>query len=217
MRRPVSAGANVVVKVGSSSLTGPGGGLDEAAIGNIVDQVAALVSSGHPAVLVTSAAIAAGFPALGLAERPTAIADLQVAAAVGQSKLMERYSSLFGAHGVEVGQVLLTKDVLGSRGQYLNARAALERMLELGVVPIVNENDTVATEEIRFGDNDNLSATVVNLVAADLLVVLTDVDGMYRRGANSFVTKPADMDRYEATLRELGSYWFGLVQLPGSD
>lgn len=179
MRRPVPRGANVVVKVGSSSLTESGGGLDEAAIRTIVDQVAALVSSGHPTVLVTSAAIAAGFPALGLAERPTAIADLQVAAAVGQSKLMERYSSLFGAHGIEVGQVLLTKDVLGSRGQYLNARAALARMLELGVVPIVNENDTVAVDEVRFGDNDRLAAIASHLVGAGMLIVLTDTTGLF--------------------------------------
>jgi glutamate 5-kinase len=179
MRRPVADGVNVVVKVGSSSLTGSGGGLDNAAVAAVVDQVAALVESGHPTVLVTSAAIAAGFPALGLAERPTAIADLQVAAAVGQSKIMERYSSLFGAHGIEVGQVLLTKDVLGVRGQYLNARSALGRMLELGVVPIVNENDTVAVDEVKFGDNDRLAAIASHLVGAGMLVLLTDTAGLF--------------------------------------
>jgi glutamate 5-kinase len=179
MRRSVAQDANIVVKVGSSSITGAGGGLDEAAIGSVVDQVAALVASGHPTVLVTSAAIAAGLPALGLTERPAAIADLQVAAAVGQSKLMERYSSLFGAHGIEVGQVLLTKDVLGARGQYLNARSALGRMLELGVVPIVNENDTVAVDEVRFGDNDRLAAIASHLVGAGMLVLLTDTAGLF--------------------------------------
>lgn len=179
MRRPVPKGASVVVKVGSSSLTGTGGGLDDAAIGNVVDQVASLVKSGHPTVLVTSAAIAAGFPALGLSERPKAIADLQVAAAVGQSKLMERYASLFGAHDIEVGQVLITKDVLGARGQYLNARSALGRMLELGVVPIVNENDTVAVDEVKFGDNDRLAAIASHLVGAGMLVLLTDTAGLY--------------------------------------
>jgi glutamate 5-kinase len=179
VRRPVAGGANVVVKVGSSSLTESGGGLDNAAIASVVDQVAALVGSGHPTVLVTSAAIAAGLPALGLSERPTAIADLQVAAAVGQSKLMERYSSLFGAHGIEVGQVLLTKDVLGTRGQYLNARAALGRMLELGVVPIVNENDAVAVDEVKLGDNDRLAAIASHLVGAGMLVLLTDTAGLF--------------------------------------
>ena len=179
MRRPVADGVNVVVKVGSSSLTGSGGGLDNAAVAAVVDQVAALVESGHPTVLVTSAAIAAGFPALGLTERPTAIADLQVAAAVGQSKIMERYSSLFGEHGIEVGQVLLTKDVLGVRGQYLNARSALGRMLELGVVPIVNENDTVAVDEVKFGDNDRLAAIASHLVGAGMLVLLTDTAGLF--------------------------------------
>jgi glutamate 5-kinase len=179
VRRPVAPGSNVVVKVGSSSLTESGGGLDDAAVGGVVDQVAALVASGHPTVLVTSAAIAAGFPALGLDHRPTVIADLQVAAAVGQSKLMARYSSLFGAHGIEVGQVLLTKDVLGTRGQYLNARSAIGRMLELGVVPIVNENDTVAVDEVRFGDNDRLAAIASHLVGAGMLVLLTDTDGLF--------------------------------------
>lgn len=179
MRKPVASGRSVVVKVGSSSLTGTGGGLDAEAVGAVVDQVAVLVRSGHPAVLVTSAAIAAGLPALGLTERPTTIADLQVAAAVGQSKLMERYSSMFRAHGIEVGQVLLTKDVLGSRGQYLNARAALGRMLELGVVPIVNENDTVAVDEVTFGDNDRLAAITSHLVGAGMLVILTDTAGLF--------------------------------------
>ncbi len=179
MRRALDSGSTVVVKVGSSSLTGPAGGLDDRAVGNVVDQVIALRERGHPPVLVSSGAIAAGFPALGLDERPTSIADLQVAAAVGQSRLMERYATRFADHDVVVGQVLLTKDVLGNRRQYLNARAALTRMVETGVVPIVNENDTVIVDEVRVGDNDQLAAIASHLVGAAMLVILTDTSGLY--------------------------------------
>ena len=179
MRRPVAQGAPVVVKVGSSSLSTTGGGIDAEAVGRIVDEVAGLAHRGNAPVLVTSAAIAAGFPALGMTERPTDIADLQVAAAVGQTHLMERYAGAFASHDMRIGQVLLTKDVLGNRTQYLNARAALSRMLSLGVVPIVNENDTVAVDELKFGDNDQLAAMASHLVGADMLVILTDTPGLY--------------------------------------
>ncbi|MGI9528640.1 MAG: glutamate 5-kinase [Acidimicrobiia bacterium] len=179
MRRPVAAGAPVVVKVGSSSLSTATGGLDPEAVDRIVDEVAGLAKRGNPPVLVTSAAISAGFPALGMSERPTDIADLQVAAAVGQTHLMERYAGAFAAHGLSIGQVLITKDVLGNRTQYLNARAALERMLALGVVPIVNENDTVVVDELKFGDNDQLAAIASHLVGADMLIILTDTPGLF--------------------------------------
>lgn len=179
MRRPVAAGAPVVVKVGSSSLSTAAGGLDPQAVDRIVDEIAGLAKRGNPPVLVTSAAIAAGFPALGMNERPTDIADLQVAAAVGQTRLMERYAGAFAKHDLRIGQVLLTKDVLGNRTQYLNARAALERMLSLGVVPIVNENDTVVIDELKFGDNDQLAAIASHLVGADMLIILTDTPGLY--------------------------------------
>jgi glutamate 5-kinase len=179
MRTPVADGASIVVKVGSSSLTSADGGLDEVAVKNVVRQVASMIEAGHPTVLVTSAAIAAGLPVLGMMERPTAIADLQVAAAVGQTKLMERYSALFNKHGIEVGQVLLTKDVLGNRNQYLNARNALVRMLEFGVVPIVNENDTVVVDEVKFGDNDRLAAIASHLIGAGMLIILTDTSGLF--------------------------------------
>lgn len=179
MRRAVPVGEPVVVKVGSSSLSNAAGGIDDRSVERVVSQIAHLVASGYPAVLVTSGAIAAGFPALGTGVRPTAIADLQVAAAVGQTKLMERYASLFRAHSIEVGQVLITRDVLGNRDQYLNARAAMRRMVELGVVPIVNENDTVAVDEVRLGDNDRLAAIASHLVHARMLVILTDTDGLY--------------------------------------
>lgn len=179
MRRTLAQGAPVVVKVGSSSLSTPAGGLDPDAVDRIVDEVAGLAQLGNPPVLVTSAAIAAGFPALGMSERPTDIADLQVAAAVGQTHLMERYAGAFAKHGLRIGQVLLTKDVLGNRAQYLNARAALERMLSFGVIPIVNENDTVVIDELKFGDNDQLAAIASHLVGADMLIILTDTPGLY--------------------------------------
>ncbi len=179
MRRPVAPGGTVVVKVGSSSLTGPTGGIDEASIAVVVSHVVALVDRGFKPILVTSGAIAAGLPALGSTVRPTDIADLQVAAAVGQSRLMERYATGFGDSGLTVGQVLLTKDVLGNRQQYLNARSALTRMVELGVIPIVNENDTVVVDEVRVGDNDQLAAITSHLVRADMLIILTDTPGLY--------------------------------------
>jgi len=179
VRKPVAEGKPVVVKVGSTSITGSGGHLDNAAIESLVQQIVALRSSGNPPVLVSSGAIAAGLPGIGLSDRPHSISDLQVAAAVGQSKLMAKYGAAFERQGISVGQVLLTKDVLGSRVQYLNARAALERMIALGIVPIINENDTVAVDEVRLGDNDQLAAIAAHLVGADMLVILTDTAGLY--------------------------------------
>lgn len=179
MRRPVRSGAPVVVKVGSSSLIGSDGGLDDAAVSRVVAQVVTLAGSGHPPILVTSGSIAAGFPSLGRIERPTEIAELQVAAAIGQTKLVERYASRFADSDIAVAQVLLTKDVLGNRAQYLNARAALDRMLSLGVIPVVNENDTIAVDELKLGDNDQLAAITAHLVGAGMLVILTDTEGLY--------------------------------------
>jgi glutamate 5-kinase len=178
VRRPSPAGRPVVVKVGSSSLTSPLG-LDERSIGSVVDQIAALHRAGTSVALVTSGAVAAGLPSLGLAERPQDIPGLQVAAAVGQGRLMATYESLFGEHGMVVGQVLLTRDVLANRNQYLNAKQALDRMLGLGVVPIINENDTVVVDELRLGDNDRLAAIVSHLVGAGMLVILTDTEGLF--------------------------------------
>jgi glutamate 5-kinase len=179
VRRPLDPGRAVVVKIGSSSLTTAGGLIDDTAIERVVAQIADLRRAGHPAVLVSSGAVAAGLPSLGVAERPTDVPGLQAAAAVGQSKLIERYAGAFGAHDLVVGQVLLTRDVLASREPHLNARAALDRLLALGVVPIVNENDTVMVDELRFGDNDRLAAIVSHLVGAGLLVILTDTPGLY--------------------------------------
>jgi glutamate 5-kinase len=169
-----------VVKVGSSSLAPAGGGLDTGAVERVVEHADRLIAGGHPTVLVTSGAVAAGLPALGLTERPGDLPGLQVAAAVGQGRLMERYASLFARRGRVVGQVLLTRDVLARREQYLHAGAALERMLSVGVVPIVNENDTVVVDELKLGDNDRLAAIVSHLVDAGLLVILTDTEGLYR-------------------------------------
>jgi glutamate 5-kinase len=177
MRRALQAGRPVVVKVGSSSLAPDGGGLDAEALHLVVEQVAALWEAGHPTVLVSSGAVAAGIPVLG--RRPSDLPGFQVAAAVGQSRLMERYTARFAEHGKTAGQVLLTKDVLANRQQYLNARETLSRMLALGVVPIVNENDSVGVEELRFGDNDRLAAVVSHLAGAGMLVLLTDTTGLY--------------------------------------
>lgn len=179
MRYPVGAGMPVVVKIGSSSLTGESGRIEEGKIDAVVRQTADLRDRGHAPVLVSSGAIAAGFASIGFTERPTDISDLQVSAAVGQMNLMARYAEAFGRRGIQVGQVLLTKDVLGSRTQYLNARSALSGMLSHDVVPIVNENDTVAVDEVRLGDNDQLAAMTAHLVSAGMLVILTDTDGLY--------------------------------------
>jgi glutamate 5-kinase len=177
MRRPVPAGRPVVVKVGSSSLS-QGGRIDEQALVRVIDQVSSTWATGRPVILVTSGAVAAGLSALGRSVRPKDVVELQVAAAVGQSRLMERYNAEFTARGVVTGQVLLTKSVLSDREQYLYARGALERMLAERIVPIVNENDTVAVEELRLGDNDRLAALVSHLVSAGLLVLLTDTPGL---------------------------------------
>ncbi len=177
-RELVAAAHRTVVKVGSASLTSQGQ-LDPARLDAIVDALAARHSHGQQIVLVSSGAIAAGIGPLGLRARPRDLATQQAAASVGQLLLIERYAASFARYGLRVGQVLLTADDLHRRGHYRNADRTLERLLALGVIPIVNENDTVATHEIRFGDNDRLAALVAHLVHADALVLLTDVDGLY--------------------------------------
>ena len=168
-RETMQAARRVVVKIGSSSLTTPDG-LDVAAIDRLVDVLAAERQKGTQVVLVSSGAVAAGFPHLGLGRRPKDTATQQASAAVGQSKLMAHYTTSFGRHDTEVAQVLLTAEELMRRTQYTNAHRALSRLLTLDVMPIVNENDAVATREIRFGDNDRLAALTANLCKADLLV-----------------------------------------------
>ena len=168
-----------VVKVGSSLLTNNGRGLDHAIIGQWVEQISELHGRGIEIVLVSSGAVAEGMTRLSWSRRPHAIHELQAAAAVGQMGLVQAYESHFQRHGLHTAQILLTHDDLSNRPRYLNARSALRTLLGLKVVPVVNENDTVATDEIRFGDNDTLAAIVANLVEADLLVILTDQAGMY--------------------------------------
>ncbi|WP_205304994.1 glutamate 5-kinase [Nocardioides sp. 616] len=178
--RAVVAGARrVVVKVGSSSLTTRAGGLDPDRIAELADVLADVRERGAEVVLVSSGAIAAGLAPLGLSRRPRALATQQAAASVGQGLLAHRYQEEFARHGLTTGQVLLTVDDVTRRANYRNAHQTLAKLLELGVLPIVNENDTVATTEIRFGDNDRLAALVAHLVDADLLVLLSDVDGLY--------------------------------------
>ena len=179
VRRSVAQAQTMVVKVGSSSLTRPSGHLDAAKLEALVASVAANVLSGARIVLVSSGAIAAGFGPLGFAERPRDVATQQAAASVGQGLLMARYETAFARYGIRVGQILITAEDTIRASQYRNARRTLERLLDLGVVPIVNENDALASNEIRFGDNDRLSALVANIVRADALVLLTDVDALY--------------------------------------
>ncbi|MDR1806894.1 MAG: glutamate 5-kinase [Propionibacteriaceae bacterium] len=178
-RATIAAAHRVVVKVGSSSLTTPDHRLDPARVNTLVGALAAARAAGREVVLVSSGAIAAGLGPLGLARRPRDLASQQAAASVGQGLLIERYARSFEAHNLTVGQVLLTVDDTTRHGTYGNALRTFDRLLELGVVPIVNENDTVATHEIRFGDNDRLAALVAQLVRADALILLSDVDGLY--------------------------------------
>jgi glutamate 5-kinase len=199
-RAEVRDARRVVVKVGSSSLTTAAGGLDPERLSALVDAVAARAASSE-VVLVSSGAIAAGLAPLGLAKRPRDLATQQAAASVGQSLLVQHYATAFGRHGRTVGQVLLTADDLVRRGHYKNAQTTFDRLLALGVVPVVNENDAVATAEIRFGDNDRLAALVAHVVRADALVLLSDVDGLYdgdpRKPGSSLIAQvsgPADLE-----------------------
>jgi len=168
-----------VVKVGSSSLTTAEGGIDPESVRRLVDVLAAARKRDAEVVLVSSGAIAAGLAPLGLKKRPRALPAQQAAASVGQGLLVHRYTEELARHGIVTGQVLLTVDDVVRRAHYRNAYQTFAKLLELGVLPIVNENDTVATTEIRFGDNDRLAALVAHLVHADLLVLLSDVDGLY--------------------------------------
>jgi glutamate 5-kinase len=169
----------IVVKVGSSLVTNNGNGLDKAAIAGWAAQIAELVKQGRQVVLVSSGAVAEGMQRLGWKKRPTAVNELQAAAAVGQMGLVQMYESCFSQHQLHTAQVLLTHDDLADRKRYLNARSTLRTLLSLNVIPIINENDTVVTDEIRFGDNDTLGSLVANLIEADTLVILTDQQGLY--------------------------------------
>jgi glutamate 5-kinase len=179
LRDDVLKARRIVVKVGSSSLTTASGGLDADRVDALVDVLAKTRTEGAEVVLVSSGAIAAGLAPLGLAKRPSDLARQQAAASVGQGLLMARYTASFARYGLRAGQVLLTAEDASRRAHYRNAYRTLEQLLVMGAVPVVNENDTVATAEIKFGDNDRLAAIVAHVVRADLLVLLSDVDGLY--------------------------------------
>ena len=172
--------STIVVKIGSSSITDERGVIDEASVAKFCAEVAAARAEGHRVVVVTSGAIAAGLPALGMTRQQAGdLATLQAVSAVGQSRLMRVYDELLGAHGLVPGQILIAPLDFMERSQYLHARSTLERLLDLGVVPVVNENDALADDEIRFGDNDRIAALVAHLVSAELLLLLTDAPGLF--------------------------------------
>ncbi|EMD26201.1 Glutamate 5-kinase [Amycolatopsis azurea DSM 43854] len=208
----------VVVKVGSSALTTAGDGLDVARLDALVDAIADRVSRGTQIVLVSSGAIGAGLAPLSLGKRPRDLATQQAAASVGQLALAHAYAESFGRFSLTVGQVLLTSDDVVRRAHYRNAQNTFTRLLALGAVPVVNENDTVATEEIRFGDNDRLAALVAHLIGADALVLLSDVDGLYdgdpRDGATRKIAEVAgesDVDGITVGMSSSGLGTGGMV------
>ena len=181
MKSIAATAGRLVVKVGSSLVTNEGLGLDHAALARWAQQIAELARRRKQVILVSSGAVAEGMQRLGWKRRPNALHELQAAAAVGQMGLVEAYESCFRQHGLHTAQVLLTHEDLADRKRYLNARSTLRTLLDLGVIPVINENDTVATDEIRFGDNDTLAALVTNLIEADALVILTDQAGLYTK------------------------------------
>lgn len=178
-REALKQAQRIVVKIGSSLLTDNGRGLDRDAISLWVQQIAELASSGIQVVMVSSGSVVEGMTRLGWSKRPHQLCELQAAASVGQMGLVQAYESLFQNYQLHTAQILLTHDDLSDRRRYLNARSTLLELLKLGVIPVINENDTVATDEIRFGDNDTLAALVANLVAADVLIILTDQAGLF--------------------------------------
>ena len=199
-RPTIAAARRLVVKVGSSSLTTADGSIDSDRIAVLADAFAGKIRAGADLVLVSSGAIAAGIVPLGLPSRPRDLATQQAAASVGQGLLIARYAAAFARHDIGVGQVLLSADDLMRRAHYRNAQRTLDRLLELHMLPIVNENDTVATDEIRFGDNDRLAALVAHVTRAGALILLSDIDGLYdsdprKPGAHriSEVRGPADL------------------------
>ncbi len=178
MTSPLAGARRIVVKVGSTLVTDEGRGLDHDAVGRWAEQVAQLARSGRQVVLVSSGAIAEGIKRLGWTKRPKAIHELQAAAAVGQMGLVQAYEAAFARFGLRTAQILLTHEDLADRRRYLNARSTLTTLLQLDAIPIINENDTVTTEEIKVGDNDTLASLVTNLIEADVMVLLTDQAGL---------------------------------------
>jgi len=179
--RHVCSAARIVVKVGTNVLASPGMGLDEGRVAHISEQIARLVKGGRQVALVSSGAIGAGMADLGMKQRPLTLPGLQASASVGQGRLVSGYEAGFHRHGLHAGQILLTRDDFDSRERYLNASNTMHALFELGCVPVINENDTISTDEIRFGDNDLLAAHVTHLIRAELLILLTSVPGLYVR------------------------------------
>ena len=211
MRQAIAEAQRLVVKVGSALVTNNGAGLAQDAIAEWARQIALLRAQGKEVALVSSGAIAAGMQRLGLATRPHAMHELQAAAAVGQMGLAQTYETCFSEHGLKTAQVLLTHEDLADRKRYLNARSTLVTLLQFGVVPIINENDTVVTDEIKFGDNDTLGALVANLIEAEALIILTDQAGLFSADPRSnpdatlIRSGRADDASYEAMAGGAGS------------
>jgi glutamate 5-kinase len=204
-RQDIATAARVVVKVGSSSLTTAAGDIADDRISQLAQAIAERHRNGTQLILVSSGAIASGLSPLGLTRRPRDLATQQAAASVGQGLLIARYAAAFASHRISTGQVLLTADDLMRRTHYRNAQRTLDRLLELKVLPVVNENDTVATDEIRFGDNDRLAALVAHVTRADALILLSDVDGLYdgdprKAGATKIATITSRDDLAAITL-----------------
>ena len=206
----ISRTRRLVIKVGSAVMT-TANGLNLEVIEELADNIAQLVKGGREVVLVSSGAIAAGFKKIGLPAKPSAIPQKQAVAAIGQSTLMQNYEHAFNRHGVKVAQILLTRNDLANRRRYLNARNTLFTLLNWKVIPIINENDTVVVEEIQFGDNDNLSALISSVVQADLLIILTDIDGLYDRDPRQYkdacripLVEKIDLKLERAASREPG-------------
>jgi glutamate 5-kinase len=211
MRTRIHKARRLVVKVGSTLVTNNGAGLDHAALDGWARQIATLRQGGREIALVSSGAIAAGIQRLGWKKRPSEMHLLQAAAAVGQMGLIESYEKTFSRHGLATAQILLTHDDLADRQRYLNARSTLQALLGLGAIPVINENDTVVTDEIKFGDNDTLGALVANLIEADALIILTDQKGLYtadpRRDPDAELIEEgsAEDPRFEAMAGGVGS------------
>jgi glutamate 5-kinase len=211
MRDKIRTARRLVIKVGSALVTKYGTGLDKDAMADWARQIAALHVAGKQVVLVSSGAIAAGMQRLGWTRRPHEMHKLQAAAAVGQMGLVEAYEDAFSRHGLHTAQILLTHDDLADRKRYLNARSTLTTLFELGVVPIINENDTIVTDEIKFGDNDTLGALVANLIEAHALIILTDQQGLYtadpRRDPSATLVSEGQAEdrRFEAMAGGAGS------------
>lgn len=215
VRARIASARRIVVKVGSSSLTSRTHGLDPQRLAQLADAIAHRADRGTHVVLVSSGAIASGLAPLGLTQRPADLALQQAAASVGQGLLVAQWTSAFARHGRTVGQVLLTSEDVVRRSHYRNAQRTLDRLLDLGIVPVVNENDTVATDEIRFGDNDRLAALVAHVVRAEALILLSDVDGLYTAepgtpDAQLIDSVASDADLAQVTLGGTGSAGVGL-------